>query len=66
MELVPLGSMLRYLLESPNLVSPTYELIIWASQIARGTSLSLLSLFFYIFSPGFITRLIHFSEVAIF
>lgn len=37
LELVPLGSMLRYLLDSPNLVSPTYELVIWASQIARGS-----------------------------
>lgn len=35
-ELVPLGSMLTYLLEHPNQVSPNYELKLWASQIACG------------------------------
>ncbi|XP_011302292.1 tyrosine-protein kinase shark isoform X2 [Fopius arisanus] len=35
-ELVPLGSMLAYLLEFPDRVSPSYELKVWASQIACG------------------------------
>lgn len=35
-ELVPLGSILCYVLKFPHLVSPKYELKIWASQIARG------------------------------
>ncbi|KAL1122185.1 hypothetical protein AAG570_003590 [Ranatra chinensis] len=35
-ELVPLGSMLNYLLMYPNKVSPEYELQVWASQIACG------------------------------
>ncbi|XP_015522213.2 tyrosine-protein kinase Shark isoform X1 [Neodiprion lecontei] len=35
-ELVPLGSMLAYLLEFPDRVNPNYELKIWASQIACG------------------------------
>ncbi|XP_015126879.1 tyrosine-protein kinase Shark [Diachasma alloeum] len=35
-ELVPLGSMLAYLLEFPDRISPTYELKVWASQIACG------------------------------
>nr|CAD7448112.1 unnamed protein product [Timema bartmani] len=33
-ELVPLGSMLAYLLEFPDRVHPNYELKLWASQIA--------------------------------
>ncbi|KAE8751214.1 hypothetical protein FOCC_FOCC002042 [Frankliniella occidentalis] len=33
-ELVPLGSMLQYLLEHPDRVNPQYELRVWASQIA--------------------------------
>ncbi|GLH05352.1 Tyrosine-protein kinase Shark [Gryllus bimaculatus] len=35
-ELVPLGSMLAYLLEFPDRVNPNYELKVWASQIACG------------------------------
>ncbi|XP_043274492.1 tyrosine-protein kinase Shark [Venturia canescens] len=35
-ELVPLGSMLAYLLEFSDRVNPNYELKIWASQIASG------------------------------
>uniref|UniRef100_A0ABD2XPA8 Tyrosine-protein kinase n=1 Tax=Trichogramma kaykai TaxID=54128 RepID=A0ABD2XPA8_9HYME len=35
-ELVPLGSMLAYLLEFPDRVSPNYELKIWATHIACG------------------------------
>lgn len=35
-ELVPLGSMLQYLLEHPEKVNPQYELRVWASQIASG------------------------------
>ncbi|XP_021915720.1 tyrosine-protein kinase shark isoform X4 [Zootermopsis nevadensis] len=35
-ELVPLGSMLAYLLEFPDRVNPDYELKVWASQIACG------------------------------
>ncbi|XP_011505874.1 PREDICTED: tyrosine-protein kinase shark [Ceratosolen solmsi marchali] len=35
-ELVSLGSMLAYLLEFPDRISPNYELKIWASQIACG------------------------------
>ncbi|XP_063973343.1 tyrosine-protein kinase Shark isoform X2 [Diachasmimorpha longicaudata] len=35
-ELVPLGSMLAYLLEFPDRISTTYELKIWAAQIASG------------------------------
>lgn len=35
-ELVPLGSMLAYLLEFPDRVNPNYELKLWASQIACG------------------------------
>nr|CAD7194918.1 unnamed protein product [Timema douglasi] len=35
-ELVPLGSMLAYLLEFPDRVHPNYELKLWASQIACG------------------------------
>ncbi|XP_026288164.1 tyrosine-protein kinase Shark [Frankliniella occidentalis] len=35
-ELVPLGSMLQYLLEHPDRVNPQYELRVWASQIASG------------------------------
>lgn len=35
-ELVPLGSMLAYLIEFPDRVNPNYELKIWASQIACG------------------------------
>lgn len=35
-ELVPLGSMLSYLLEFPDRVNPNYELKVWASQIACG------------------------------
>ncbi|XP_043482946.1 tyrosine-protein kinase Shark [Leptopilina heterotoma] len=35
-ELVSLGSMLAYLLEFPDRVSPQYELKLWASQIACG------------------------------
>lgn len=35
-ELVPLGSMLTYLLEHPNEINPNFELKIWASQIACG------------------------------
>lgn len=34
--MVTLGSVLCYLLTYPHLVSPTYELKIWANQIARG------------------------------
>ncbi|XP_012260350.2 tyrosine-protein kinase Shark isoform X1 [Athalia rosae] len=37
-ELVPLGSMLAYLLEFPDRVNPNYELKIWASQIACGNN----------------------------
>ncbi|XP_063220076.1 tyrosine-protein kinase Shark-like [Bacillus rossius redtenbacheri] len=35
-ELISLGSMLAYLLEFPDRVSPRYELKLWASQIACG------------------------------
>ncbi|KAL0268767.1 UNVERIFIED_CONTAM: hypothetical protein PYX00_010583 [Menopon gallinae] len=35
-ELVPLGSMLAYLLEFPDRVNPNCELKLWASQIACG------------------------------
>ncbi|PSN45883.1 Tyrosine-protein kinase HTK16 [Blattella germanica] len=35
-ELVPLGSMLAYLLEFPDRVNPNYELKVWASQISCG------------------------------
>lgn len=35
-ELVPLGSMLGFLLKYPEQVSPDYELRVWASQIACG------------------------------
>lgn len=35
-ELVPLGSMLQYLLEHPERINPAYELRVWASQIASG------------------------------
>lgn len=35
-ELVPLGSMLAYLLEFPDRVYPNRELKIWAAQIACG------------------------------
>ncbi|XP_058804945.1 tyrosine-protein kinase Shark [Phymastichus coffea] len=35
-ELVSLGSMLAYLLEFPDRISPNYELKVWASQIACG------------------------------
>ncbi|KAK6619535.1 hypothetical protein RUM43_012292 [Polyplax serrata] len=35
-ELVPLGSLLAYLLEFPDRVNPNYDLKLWASQIACG------------------------------
>lgn len=35
-ELVALGSMLSYLIEHPELISPEYELKLWAAQIACG------------------------------
>lgn len=35
-ELVPLGSMLAYLREFPDRINPSYELKLWASQIACG------------------------------
>jgi len=35
-ELVPLGSMLAYLIEFPDRVIPNRDLKIWASQIACG------------------------------
>ncbi|KAL4716904.1 hypothetical protein ACJJTC_012715 [Scirpophaga incertulas] len=35
-ELVPLGSLLNYLLRHPEMVSPGYELRLWACQIAAG------------------------------
>lgn len=35
-ELVPLGSMLAFILINPDQVSPDYELLVWASQIACG------------------------------
>ncbi|KAL0901330.1 hypothetical protein ABMA27_006613 [Loxostege sticticalis] len=35
-ELVPLGSLLEYLLRHPDKVSPGYELRLWACQIAAG------------------------------
>jgi len=38
LELVPLGSMLSYLEENPEKVSPDWEIPLWASQIACGMS----------------------------
>lgn len=38
-ELVPLGSMLSYLLQFPEQVNPNYELKVWAAQIACGKKL---------------------------
>lgn len=35
-ELVPLGSMLQYLLDHSDRINPQYELRVWASQIASG------------------------------
>ncbi|KAK2720578.1 hypothetical protein QYM36_004454 [Artemia franciscana] len=35
-ELVPMGSLLDYLVEHPNLISPDFEIPIWASQVANG------------------------------
>uniref|UniRef100_A0A1A9WHW4 Tyrosine-protein kinase n=1 Tax=Glossina brevipalpis TaxID=37001 RepID=A0A1A9WHW4_9MUSC len=35
-ELVPLGSMLRFILEQKDTIRPNYELKLWASQIACG------------------------------
>ncbi|XP_026758712.1 tyrosine-protein kinase Shark isoform X2 [Galleria mellonella] len=35
-ELVPLGSLLEYLLRHPDKVSPAYELRLWACQVAAG------------------------------
>lgn len=35
-ELAPLGSMLAFLLEKPDQVSPMYELKLWACQVACG------------------------------
>lgn len=40
-ELVPLGSMLAYLIEFHDRISPSYELIVWASQIACGKKLKI-------------------------
>ena len=35
-ELVPLGSMLDFLVQTPHLASPQHELRLWAAQIACG------------------------------
>ena len=35
-ELVPLGSMLAFILNNPQQINPNFELKIWASQIACG------------------------------
>lgn len=37
-ELVPLGSVLDFLLQTPELASPQHELRLWAAQIACGKS----------------------------
>lgn len=50
-ELVPLGSMLAYLLEFPDRINPNYELKLWASQIACGKK----TLVFY-FSQATVVR----------
>ena len=31
-----MGSLLDYLVEHPNLISPDFEIPIWASQVANG------------------------------
>ena len=41
-ELVPLGSMLNYIIENGDRVSPAYEFKVWATQIACGTVLFIL------------------------
>lgn len=43
LELTRLGSILQYVTENPGLVSPTYEIVIWASQIATGNALEMTS-----------------------
>ena len=35
-ELVPLGSLLDYLLDHPDTISPEFEFVLWAGQIATG------------------------------
>lgn len=35
-ELVPLGSLLEYLIRQPDKASPGYELRLWACQVAAG------------------------------
>lgn len=54
-ELVPLGSMLHFILDHKDKINPNYELKLWASQIACG---KLISLYLFIIASVKLTALI--------